>query len=72
MDQPNKMWALSEARKMDLTRSISALARPAGEVHLGPTNYADAYKTDTLLPVGCSNKKKVVSEMREGSMALLV
>eukprot|EP00903_Cladosiphon_okamuranus_P015266 g14107.t2 len=48
--QQNNMWALSEARKMDLTRSISALARPAGETHLGPANYADAYKTDTLLP----------------------
>lgn len=52
--QPNKIWALSEARKMDLTRSISALARPAGEIHLGPATYADTYKTDTLLPVGCS------------------
>lgn len=49
--EPNSMWALSEARKMDLTRSITALARPAGEVYVGHNNYADAYKTDTLLPV---------------------
>lgn len=50
-DIPNKMWAVSEARKMDLTRSISALARPAGDTYLGSTTYADVYKTDTILQV---------------------
>lgn len=50
-DTPNNMWALSEARKMNLTRSISALARPAGDTYIGFTNYADAYKTETILQV---------------------
>ncbi len=49
--QPNNMWAISEARKMDLTRSLSALAKPAGETYLGSTNYAEVYQTDTLLQV---------------------
>lgn len=49
--QPNNMWAISEARKMDLTRSLSALAKPAGETYLGSTTYAEVYQTDTLLQV---------------------
>lgn len=53
-DTPNQMWSISEARKMELTRSISALARPAGDTYLGSTSYADAYKTDTILQVSKS------------------
>jgi len=49
--QSNNMWAISEARKMDLTRSLSALAKPAGETYLGSTTYAEVYHTDTLLQV---------------------
>ncbi|CAM9264206.1 unnamed protein product [Scytosiphon promiscuus] len=49
--EPHVIWAISEARKMDLTRSLTALARPAGETYLGSITYADAYKTDTILQV---------------------
>ncbi|CAM9126800.1 unnamed protein product, partial [Ectocarpus fasciculatus] len=51
LEKPNGMWALSEARKVELTRSITALARPAGETYLGAQSYDEAYKTDSILQV---------------------
>lgn len=45
------MWAISEARKMDLTRSLLSISRLAGEVYLGSSTYSDSYKVDTILQV---------------------
>lgn len=56
--EPHAIWAISEARKMDLTRSLTALASPAGDTYLGSTTYADAYKTDTILQVKSDVNRK--------------
>lgn len=55
------MWALSEARKVELTRSITALAKPAGETYLGAHSYDEAYKTDSILQVGHESKTFLVT-----------
>lgn len=40
------MWAISEARKMDLTRSLMSMAKSAGDTQLGASTYANFYGVD--------------------------
>lgn len=51
-DTPHsRTWAISEARKITLTRSVISMARPAGEVLVGSVTYAEYFSVDSLLQV---------------------
>ncbi|CAM9404701.1 unnamed protein product [Sphacelaria rigidula] len=49
-DTPHsRTWAISEARKINLTRSVISMARPAGEVLVGSATYAEYFSVDPLV-----------------------
>lgn len=49
--EANMPWAINEARKIGLRRSLISIARPAGEVLLGSVTYAERFSVDSIVQV---------------------